>query len=75
MVRRCRTAAPPSGGCLREIERKSPPARRDFPRFPRLHASLGALAALTVAFLCRRPTVEQMERAVEPAVAPTAAVA
>jgi MFS family permease len=27
-------------------------------------AALGALAALTVAFLCRRPTSEQMERAV-----------
>ena len=38
-------------------------------------ASLGALAALTVAFLCRRPTVEQMERAVRPAVTPAAAVA
>jgi sugar phosphate permease len=38
-------------------------------------ATLGALAALTVAFLCKRPTVEQMERAVEPEVAPTAAVA
>jgi MFS transporter, OFA family, oxalate/formate antiporter len=38
-------------------------------------ATLGALAALTVAFLCRRPTVEQMERAVQPAATPTAAVA
>ena len=38
-------------------------------------ATLGALAALTVALLCKRPTVEQMERAVEPAVTPTAAVA
>ncbi|HEX3922446.1 MAG TPA: hypothetical protein VHY31_09180, partial [Streptosporangiaceae bacterium] len=28
-------------------------------------AALGALAALTVTFLCRRPTPEQMERAVE----------
>ena len=27
-------------------------------------AALGALAALTVGFLCKRPTVEQMERAV-----------
>jgi len=38
-------------------------------------ATLGALAALTVAFLCRRPTVEQMEQAVQPAATPTAAVA
>jgi hypothetical protein len=38
-------------------------------------ATLGALAALTVAFLCKRPTVEEMERAVEPAATPTAAVA
>ena len=38
-------------------------------------ATLGALAALTVAFLCRRPTVEQMERAVQPVATPTAAVA
>ncbi len=30
-------------------------------------AALGALAALTVTFLCRRPTVEQMERAVRSA--------
>ena len=29
-------------------------------------AALGALAALTVTFFCKRPTVEQMERAVRP---------
>jgi len=27
-------------------------------------ATIGALAALTVGFLCKRPTVEQMEAAV-----------
>jgi MFS transporter, OFA family, oxalate/formate antiporter len=32
-------------------------------------AALGALAALTVGFLCKPPTVEQMERATKPSVA------
>jgi MFS transporter, OFA family, oxalate/formate antiporter len=36
-------------------------------------ASLGALAALTVGFLCKPPTVEQMERAVQPSMAETKA--